>query len=169
MALLAVGSGLLLFLPLIAYLYFFGPDTYQPPHRGQISQLIADGNYAHAYQQLNRTQADSITLEESTQRQLQMALCELHLGEPERAHTRLRDLPMPPPLLESYRQFWMAQALEDMEQVEAAITHYRDFLARNSQSILAGSARQRLAALHMESDNHQAAIELYEEQMAKRP
>ena len=165
MALLAVGGSLLLFLPLVAYLYFFGPDTYQPPRRGQISQLIADGNYAQAYQQLNRTQADSITSEESTQRQLQMALCELNLGKPEQAHTRLRDLPMPPPLLESYRQFWMAQALEDMEQVEAAVTHYRHFLTQNSQSILAGSARQRLAALHMESDNHQAAIELYEELM----
>ena len=166
MALLTVGCGLLLFLPLVAYLYFFGPDNYQPPYQGQISQLIADGHYEQAYRQLNRTQIDSVTSEESTQRQLQMALCELHLGKPERAHTRLRDLPTPPPLLESYRQYWMAQALEDMEQIEAAITHYRDFLAQNSQSILASSARQRLAALHMESDNHQAAIELYKEQMA---
>ena len=61
----------------------------------------------------------------------------------------------------------MAQALEDMEQVDAAIAHYRDFLAQNSQSITARSARQRLATLHMETDNHQAAIELYKEQIAE--
>ena len=32
----------------------------------------------------------------------------------------------------------------------------------------ARSARQRLATLHMETDNHQAAIELYKEQIADR-
>ena len=167
MVLKTIGGGLLLVLPFVAYVYFYGLGTYEPPHRGQISRLIADGDYAQAYQQLSRVQKDSLTSAESTQHQLQMALCELHLGEPERAHSRLRDLPMPPPLLEAYRQFWMAQALEDMEQVEAAIAHYRDFLAQNSQSILARSARQRLAALHMETDDHQAAIELYKEQMAE--
>lgn len=167
MVLKTIGGGLLLVLPFVAYVYFYGLGTYEPPHRGQISQLIADGDYAQAYQQLSRAQKDSLTSAESTQHQLQMALCELHLGKPERAHARLRDLPMPPPLLEAYRQFWMAQALEDMEQVEAAIAHYRDFLAQNSQSILARSARQRLAALHMETDNHQAAIELYKEQIAE--
>ena len=167
MVLKTIGGGLLLVLPFVAYVHFYGLSTYEPPHRGQISQLIADGDYAQAYQQLSRAQKDSLTSEESTQHQLQMALCELHLGKPERAHSRLRDLPMPPPLLEAYRQFWMAQALEDMEQVDAAIAHYRDFLAQNSQSILARSARQRLATLHMETDNHQAAIELYKEQIAE--
>ena len=167
MVLKTIGGGLLLVLPFVAYLHFHGLGTYEPPHRDQISQLIADGDYAQAYQQLGRAQKDSLTSAESIQYQLQMALCELHLGKPERAHSRLRDLPMPPPLLEAYRQFWMAQALEEMEQVEAAIAHYRDFLAQNSQSILVRSARQRLAALHMETDNHQAAIELYKEQKAE--
>ena len=167
MVLKTIGGGLLLVLPFVAYLHFYGLGTYEPPHRDQISQLIADGDYAQAYQQLSRAQKDSLTSAESIQYQLQMALCELHLGKPERAHSRLRDLPMPPPLLEAYRQFWMAQALEDMEQVEAAIAHYRDFLAQNSQSILVRSARQRLAVLHMETDNHQAAIELYKEQIAE--
>lgn len=160
------GLLLLIALPFAAHLYFFGLVEYRPPESGEVAELIAKGHHARAYQLLGRINADALSPEEAIQHRLQLALCELQIGKPDRAHARLRDLPDQLPVLEEYRRFWMAQALKDMGQVETAISSYQHFLANAENELLLRSARQRLAALYMGTDRHRAAIELYEEQLS---
>ncbi len=165
MGLKIFGLSLLVLLPFTAYIHFFGLGTYQPPPTGQISELIAKGDYAGAYKQLVRVRPDTLSSEEATQRLLQIALCELQLGKPDSAHAHLLDLTEPPASLEEYRQFWLAQALEDMEQIEAAIDQYQTILSTSTNDLIVRSIRQRLASLFMETERHEEAIELYQQQL----
>ena len=160
-----IGLFLLVLMPFAAHLYFAGIVEYRAPESGEIAELIAAGQYARAHRLLLRLSSDDLSAEEIARSQFQLALCERQLGESARAYSRLRELSYTIPALEEHRRFWMARALEDMRETEAATADYQDFLIACENPLLKRSARQYLANLYRKTDRPQQAIELYQLQL----
>ena len=160
-----IGLFLLVLMPFAAHLYFAGIVEYRAPHSGEIAELIAAGQYARAHRLLLRLSSEDLSAEEMARSQFQLALCERQLGESARAYSRLRELANTIPALEEHRRFWMARALEDMRETEAAMADYQDFLIACENPLLKRSARQHLANLYRKTKRPQQAIELYQLQL----
>jgi soluble lytic murein transglycosylase len=160
-----IGLFLLVLMPFAAHLYFAGIVEYRAPHSGEIAELVAAGQYARAHRLLLRLSSEDLSAEEMARSQFQLALCERQLGESARAYSRLRELANAIPALEEHRRFWMARALEDMRETEAAMADYQDFLIACENPLLKRSARQHLANLYRKTKRPQQAIELYQLQL----
>lgn len=160
-----LGLFLLVLMPFAAHLYFAGIVEYRAPQSGEIAELIANGQYARAHSLLLRLPTDDLSAEDVARSQFQLALCERQLGEPARAYARLRELSDTLPALEEHRRFWMARSLEDMREVEAAVSAYQDFLIACENPLLKRSARQHLANLYRKTNRSIQAVELYQLQL----
>ena len=160
---------LLILLPAV-YFYFSAPpeappEAPTPAPPGAIAELIAEDRCDLAYPQLTALDASQHEPAYQAHIEFQRAFCERELKEPSRAYARLRDLDLP--TLDDYRRFWMARSLEDMDQTEAAIAEYENFLATSANPILRNPASLRLASLYRADDQPAKALPLYEQQLAQ--
>lgn len=153
--------GLMALLPLI--IRPVPPETVEDH---EVAELIARGEHEKAYALLQDLEGANLS-----QRQrliIQKALCERALNKPEEAYANLHRLQLHP-VLEEYRRYWMAVALEEMEEREGAISAYQDFLLSSQHRALLDSAYFRLAALYVRGRTYDEALQLYRQLLKRRP
>ena len=156
--------GLMALLPLI--IRPVPPRTEEDPEVAEVAELIARGEHEKAYALLQVQEGANLP-----QRQrliIQKALCERALSKPEEAYASLHRL-QPLPVLEEYRRYWMAVALEEMGEREGAISAYQDFLLGSQHRALLDSAYFRLAALYVRGRTYDQALQLYRQLLKRRP
>ncbi|MEE2659719.1 MAG: transglycosylase SLT domain-containing protein [Candidatus Latescibacterota bacterium] len=160
----------LVLLPLAAHFAREQPhllETDRPSRSRDALGLIRNRQYVAAYDRLRtETQSDELNV----RHELRLAICERALGMAHNAYARLARLPNQLPLLEDYRRLWMARALEQLGEREAAAGSYADLItageqAGNTFSAVLDSARLCLAGMHAEDGAFDAALRLYRRQI----
>ena len=132
----------------------------------QVAELIARGEHEKAYRLLQGPEEGN-----PSRRQrliFQKALCERVLNKPEDAYANLHRL-QAHPVLEEYRRYWMAVALEDMGERQGAIAAYQDFLLSSRHRALLDSVHFRLAALYVRDRAYDEALQLYRQLLKRSP
>ncbi len=132
----------------------------------QVAELIARGEHKKAYLLLQ--EQEGVTLLQRQRLILQKALCERVLNKPEEAYANLLRLQIHP-VLEEYRRYWMAVALEDMEELQGAIAAHQDFLLSSQHQALLDSAYFRLAGLYVRDQAYEEALQLYRQLLKRSP
>ena len=156
-------------LALLLYLVPLAPEPepdYTPLEQvALVAQLIARQEYGQALELLQKVEVDTATTSPLSRAQLvlQQIVCERALGENERARLHLRQLDGVLPLLQPYCRFWLARALEDMDQIEAAMAEYLSLIQQGTHTALLDSAYWRLATLYVEGAQYDRAAALYDE------
>lgn len=166
LALGTLGFCLLLLSPFIGHAVW---RHLQPPAApetvDQVRRWIAHHQYDAAYRALIRKEQGDQTL--TWRDTMQLALCERVLGRPAEAYARLHALDHPDLPLEDHRLFWMARALDEMGQRQAAIAAYGDFLTAFDTPVLADSVYLRLPQLHVRAGEPRRALALYQEYLKR--
>lgn len=163
-----LGLSFLVLLPFLA-LFFLTSDEYLPVDSEPVAHLIAQGHYTQAYRLLLRLNPDELGQPDRELLEFQLAICERLLDRPERAYARLARLEGSQLPLGHYRNYWMANSLEDMGDREGAIAAYEDFLITSRHRFLSSFARLRLAALHAAGEDYESALQLYRELLKSAP
>jgi soluble lytic murein transglycosylase len=135
-------------------------DQHVDFRREPAAELIASGQYSKAYRQLLRQDPAELELPERARLEYQLAVCDGMLDRPGRARSRLQHLEYALPILEDYRRLWLARALEDLGNREAAIEAYLEFLTRGQHPELCDLGRVRLAELYAQGGELDQALKL---------
>ncbi|NKB69837.1 MAG: transglycosylase SLT domain-containing protein [Candidatus Latescibacteria bacterium] len=162
---------------LLALALYLGPLAPRPEPQytpleqvALVAQLIARKEYGEALKLLHKVKVDTTTLPQLSRARLalQQIICERALGENQQARLHLRSLEGALPLLEPYRRFWLARALEDGNEEEAA-AQYRNLIEQIGHPALLDSAYWRLASLYVEGGQYDQAATLYRDMQRRYP
>lgn len=165
------GISLLVLLPFLVRLVIQETARYRiRGDESRVSELLASRKFKEA-RRLATKLAARTDLEQQPRHKLllQKAISELALGKPEQAYADLHEIEGTLELLADHLGFWMAQALENMDERKGAISAYEDFLIRSDHRALRDSVSLRLAALYSNRDNFKRSFELYEETVRRSP
>ena len=165
-----LGLSFIVLLPFLAHIVLRQPDDIRnlPPVE-RIAELIQQERYKEAYKLAGKIAGPELTADSRTYLSYQQALCERALNRPEKAYARLKRLDDRLAPIEDYRRFWMAGALEAMDDPAAAISAYEDFLISSPHAALVDSAHLRLAELYVAGKQYDHALKTYQRLRQRTP
>ena len=143
--------------------------TVAPPGEGQLALLIARDEHQRAFELLKQVNKKDLDPDDRIQLLYQAAICARALGQPAEAYEHLEQLKNSIPELEDYRRFWMAGALAEMGELEAATEAYDDFILTSKNDDLTDTAHQQLASLHAAAKDYEQALLTYRRLLPRQP
>lgn len=165
-----LGLSLLVLFPFLAHIALRETVDYRDLTPVEhIAELIKKQHYKTAYKLARKIATEELTAASRSYLSYQQALCERALNRPEKAYARLKRLDNNLAPLEDYRRFWMAGALEEMDDPTAAISAYEDFLIASSHAALVDSAHIRLANLYVTGKQYDDALRTYHRLQERTP
>ena len=135
----------------------------------RVTRLISQGQYDRAFRHLQDidTKTADLSASERTRLAYQWVLCERALGRSRQAHLHLQKLAGRLPLLEDYRQLWLARSLESLGDRTLSTAAYESLLDKSGSPAVVDSARMYLANLYAESGELEKAEQLYRRKLGE--